>query len=148
MFNGLLDLHNLIRWLVLLAAVYVLFRSISGLTSKKTWGKKDKIATAVFTAILDLQLLLGLSLYVISPNVQHSIQNMTEAMKDSEQRFFAVEHISFMILAVALAHLGAFLLKRTSTDAAKFRFGTIFFALTTILILYAIPWSRTLIPGM
>ena len=148
MFNGILDLHNLIRWFVLIAAVYVLFRSILGLLAKKKWDKRDKIAASIFTGILDLQLLIGLGVYAISPNIQSSLQNMAQAMKDSEQRFFAVEHISIMILTVVLAHIGAILLKRASTDSAKYRFGSIFFGITTVLILYAIPWSRTLIPGM
>ncbi len=148
MFNGILDLHNLLRWLVLVAGAYAIFKAVMGMTANKTWEKSDKIAGSIFAGIIDLQLLVGFGLYFMSPIVKAALADMSAAMKDPVSRQFAVEHISIMIIAAVLAHLGSIMSKRASTDSAKFRMAAIFYSLAMLSILYAIPWSRTLIPGM
>jgi hypothetical protein len=55
-------------------------------------------------AALDVQFLLGLGLYATSPLVRSAWMNLAEAMKAHEQRFFALEHLTSMLLAIALAH--------------------------------------------
>jgi len=148
MFNGILDLHNLVRWLVLVAGVYAIFKAIGGLTGNKTWEKSDKIAGSIFAGMIDLQLLIGFGLYFMSPIVKSALANMSAAMKDPTQRQFAVEHISIMIIAAVLAHVGSIMVKRASSDTAKFRMAAIFYSLAILTILYGIPWSRSLIPGI
>jgi len=147
MFNGILDLHNLLRWLVLVAGAYAVFKAIMGLSGNKAWEKGDKIAGSIFTGLIDLQLLLGFGLYFMSPIVKSALANMSAAMKDPSQRQFAVEHISIMIIAAILAHLGSIMSKRASSDTGKFRMAAIFYGLAMLTILYGIPWSRSLIPG-
>jgi uncharacterized membrane protein YwaF len=64
------------------------------------------------------------------------------AMKDSNLRFYAIEHSVMMLVAVVLVHIGRAKSKRAKVDRKKFGIALIFYGLALILILAAIPWGR------
>jgi hypothetical protein len=148
MYVGLLHLHNITRWLVLIAAIYALVVSIRGLSTKKAWTKSDQRAGLIYSSLLGIQLLLGLWLYFISPVVQSGLRDMASTMQNSQTRFFVVEHITLMILAVIVAQLGYSLSKRAATDRAKFVRSSLGYVLATVLVLFGIPWWRPFFPGL
>ena len=51
-----------------------------------------------------------------------------------------------MILAVVAAQLGYSLSKRAEGDRAKFMRSSLGYGVATLLVLYAIPWWRPLLP--
>jgi hypothetical protein len=51
-----------------------------------------------------------------------------------------MEHMSMMLLAWILVHVGRATVKKAGTDAAKHKRVLIFFGLAIILILASIPW--------
>jgi len=147
MYEFVLWFHNVMRWIVVLLAVFALLRSYMGWVGKKTWGKPDRLAGMMFSMGIDIQLLLGLLLYfILSPITTGAFKDLGAAMKISEIRFFTFEHIFFMILAVILAHLGSALSKKATVDVDKHKRAAIFFTLTILVILVGIPWSRPLLP--
>jgi hypothetical protein len=148
MYVGLLHLHNVTRWLVVLAAIYAIVVSVRGLVSNKPWTKGDQRAGLIYSSLLGVQLILGLILYVISPVVQSGLRDMATAMQNSQIRFFVVEHITLMILAVIVAQLGYSLSKRAATDKAKFTRSSVGYVLATALVLFGIPWWRPFFPGL
>ena len=137
--NFVLVLHNLMRWLVLLFAIYALYRMYSGLFQKRDFVESDRKSLSWFSIALDIQLLLGLVLYVAN-GWWRAFQNMSSAMGQSSVRFFAVEHIMMMVVAVILAHLASVFAKRAQTSSSKFVRGAIFATLAVLAILLAIPW--------
>ncbi|HYH40538.1 MAG TPA: hypothetical protein VD867_01025 [Burkholderiales bacterium] len=93
---------------------------------------------------LDIQMLLGLLLYlVLSPFTRQAMSDMGTAMKVSALRFFVVEHLFGMLVAVALTHIGIAKIRRASGDARRHRTALIFFSLALLAIFASIPW-----PGM
>lgn len=58
---------NVVRWLVLLAAVWALFRTYFGWLGARAWEPSDKQAGFLLTTAADNQFLLGVILAVISP---------------------------------------------------------------------------------
>lgn len=62
-------------------------------------------------------------------------------MKDSVSRFWAVEHMMMMIIAVALAHIGSGRIRKGADDQAKHRAAAIFFTIAFVVIMASIPWS-------
>jgi hypothetical protein len=148
MYTGLLHLHNVTRWLVLIAAIYAIVMSIRGLVTNKPWTKGDQRAGLIYSSLLGVQLVLGLILYVISPVVQSGLRDMTTAMQNSQIRFFVVEHITLMILAVIVAQLGYSLSKRAKADKAKFTRSSLGYVLATVLVIFGIPWWRPFFPGL
>jgi hypothetical protein len=133
--------HSIVRWLVVIAALAAVVKAFYGWITKMSWTKIDDQLGIWFTSILDLQLLVGLVLYVfLSPITQTAFSNFGAAMKDTVLRFFAVEHISIMILAVVLAHVGRALSRKAVEPLQKYRWAAIGFGLAVLAILFAIPW--------
>ena len=137
MYSAVLLLHSWVRWLVLLAGLVALLRSVGG---GKPWTAADDRASLIFTIALDVQLLLGLLLYLVfSPTVSLAFQNMKVAMATTAIRFFVVEHAIGMVLAVAAAHVGRVKIRKAAPDA-KHVTAAIFFSVSVLLLVLAMPW--------
>jgi hypothetical protein len=144
MYSPLLLLHSWLRWVVLLTGIIALVRAIGGMNGKRAWTSADAKPGLFFMISCDLQLVIGLALYLVfSPTVQAAFGNIGAAMRNPEYRFFVVEHFFGMIIAIVLAHVGRVRSKKAKTDAAKFRGAAIFYGLALLIMLAAIPW-----PGM
>ncbi len=149
LYNIILALHNIVRWLVLVTAVLALVRVYLGWFQSREWTGGDRRASLYFTSALDTQLLLGLILFFISPLTRPLLSGNFSAMtSDPTMRFFSIEHAPFMILAVILAHIGGVRARRAPDAAVKFRQSAIFFTLAVVVIILVIPWGRPLFPGL
>lgn len=143
MYTGLNHLHSALRWLALLLIVIALVRSIKGLTGNKPFTKGDNSA-GVFTLIFfHLQLVIGLVMYFMSPYFKQLQQGASEVMQSSILRFFAVEHLVAMIIAIALVTIGRVRSKKAREDRAKHKSIVIFFGIALLIVLWAIPWPFT-----
>ncbi len=146
MYTGLLHAHNLFRWLVLLALVLALVFAFIGWAGKKEWSKKDKITGLVLTIFMDIQFLIGFILYAfVSPYTQTAFADFGAAMKNALLRFYAVEHILLMVVALVFVHIGKSKTKKGTLSWKKHRVAAIWFGLALILVLAGIPWDRALI---
>jgi len=143
MYTGFLHLHDTLRWLVLLSLVITLVKYTVGWLGSQRWQKADNLLGIVFTSLMDLQLLTGLVLYFfLSPVTKLAMSDFGAAMKNSDLRFYAVEHFAMMLIAVVLVHIGRAKSKKAKTDSAKFKTATIFFLIAFVVMLAAIPWTR------
>lgn len=139
-----LALHSLLRWAALAAGLIAVGRAVAGAHSRRDWTAADEKAGRWFVIALDVQLLLGLALYLrLSPMTQIAFQDFGAAMGNSALRFWAVEHIVGMVAAVALAHIGRVRLRRAADAARRHRTAAIFFGLALLAVVVTIPW-----PGM
>ncbi len=142
MYEFLLILHSYNRWLVLLLALIVIFRSFSGWQSRKPYTKPDNIFHAAFVGVVHLQLLTGLLLYfVYSPVTQQIFQDFGASMKNASLRFWAVEHIAGMLIGTVLAQLGRTLSKKAPTPELKHKRAFIYSLIAIIIILLSIPFG-------
>jgi hypothetical protein len=93
---------------------------------------------------LDLQLVLGLLLYfALSPTTAAIFNDFGAAMRDPVARFWAVEHLTAMLVAIILTHVGRILARKAQTpEAGRIRL-LVCFGLATLLIILMTPW-----PGM
>ncbi len=98
------------------------------------------MAGLIFTSLLNLQFVLGLILYGISPITRSAMMNFAAAMKDSMLRFYAVEHLAGMLIAVVIAQVGYSTSKRAGPDRGKFFRAAIAYSIAALLILASIPW--------
>ena len=145
MYSVVLFLHSWVRWIVMIAAVVAIVRAFYGWLGKKGWAKLDDQLGLLFSTSLDVQMLLGLILYIfLSPITQAAFKNLGAAMSDATLRFFTLEHLLYMLVAVVLGHVGRALSKKATEPVAKHRMAAILFGLATLAILLAIPWSRPL----
>ena len=143
MYELLLAVHSLFRWLVLAAGLAALARALAGARRRGPWTNADDKAGLWFVAATDLQFLLGLLLYaVMSPITRLAFQDFGSAMGNSVLRFWAVEHAFGMLVAVALVHIGRARAKK-APEAKRHRLAAIFFGIALIAMVLTIPW-----PGM
>jgi uncharacterized membrane protein YbhN (UPF0104 family) len=139
MYTTVLLLHSWIRWVALVACVGVTLAALRG----KVDGEKSIADRWGLVAMmtLDLQMLLGLVLYLgLSPNMQEILNHFGESMKRADTRFWAVEHISAMFVAIVLAHVGRVLARKAATPAAKRTRLLVCFGVATLLLLVGMPW--------
>ncbi len=144
MYDLLLSIHNIARWLVLGAAIYLIYRSMSGFR-KRSYTPADRQSGQIYTGLMDLQLVLGILLQVLSPLVQSALGNPGAAMQNSQTRFFIAEHWVLMLAAVILAHVGSTRVKKAADAWLKQRQALIWYGLSVALMLLAIPWWRPLL---
>lgn len=145
MYTGLLHTHNLFRWLVLLSFVFTIIFALAGWFGKKSWTKRDDISGLTLTIFMDIQFLVGLILYFfVSPITQAAFADFGGAMKNAELRFYAVEHILMMFIALVLVHIGRMKIKRINADWKKHRAAVVWFGIALVIIIAAIPWERAL----
>jgi hypothetical protein len=145
MYTVVLFLHSWVRWIVVISAAVAVVRAFYGWLGKQGWAKLDERLGLLFSTSLDVQMLLGLILYIfLSPITQAAFKNLGAAMSDATLRFFTLEHLLSMLVAVVLGHVGRALSKKATEPVAKHRMAAILFGLATLAILLAIPWSRPL----
>jgi hypothetical protein len=126
-----------VRWLVLIFAVLLLVR----VGRSQAWGREQDRLQAMFTGVVDLQMLLGVILYAfLSPATQEAFKDMAFAMRNGPLRFWAVEHLTGMIVAVALAHVGRALARKSTDPATKPRRALLFTSLSLVVMVLSIPW--------
>ncbi len=146
MYSVLLATHNIVRWLVLAAGVWAVFRVWRGWLSRAVWTEGDAGAVKLFVNSLSLQFVVGLLLYGVSPLIRGALSDMGAAMRNAPVRYFAVEHIVVMLLAIALGHIGAARIRKAASDSARFQAATIFMGFALAAVAGFIPWGRPLFP--
>lgn len=149
MYSFILATHNIVRWLVLIAAVVVIVQAFVGWLGKKEWSKAGNLVGIIYVSAVDLNVLLGLILYLfLSPLTRQAFADFGAAMGNPILRFFAVEHIFMMLVALVLAHIGRSLSKKATETAKKHRTAAIWYTLSLLVILIMIPWDRPFWPGL
>lgn len=101
-------------------------------------------------------LLIGLYQYFVGGNGFALIKNfgMAVVMKNSAYRFWAIEHIFGMIVAIALITVGYSTVKKGLGNTNKSKKAGILFLVALIIILAVVPWpfragiGRPWFPGM
>ena len=145
MYSVILILHNWARWLVVIFGAYALVRAYVGFFGRRTWTPADKTAGTLFSISVDVQFLIGLILSIVSPLVAAALTAPAAAMQSDVLRRILVEHIPMMLLAVVFVHLGSMGARRAADDRGRFRRSVIWFTLTVLVLLAAIPWWRPLL---
>jgi hypothetical protein len=141
MYNIMLTAHSWLRWAVILAGLYAAARALAGSARRRPWTAADDRAGYWFVLTLDLQMLLGLLLYfALSPITRAAMQDFGAAMRSSGLRFFAVEHLFGMVVALALAHAGRARTKKMPDLVARQKVAAISFVLALLAVLVSIPW--------
>ena len=141
MYNLVLLAHSWFRWLVLLAALVAVARAIGGVSTRRPWTPVDDRAGLWLTAALDLQMLLGLALFIfLSPVTKSAFVDVAAAMKVPDVRFFLADHPVGMIIAIALAHVGRVRIRKAADSESRHKRAAIFFGLALLMMLLSIPW--------
>ena len=135
MYTGLLHTHSLLRYFILIALVVVIVKAVIGLTQNQPYGKWDNKFSLYLFIFTHMQLLVGLILYFVSPFVKFG----STTMSDKGTRYWTVEHIFAMLIAVVLITLARTTSKRMADDAAKHKRMAIF-NFVALVVIVAMIW--------
>jgi cytochrome c biogenesis factor len=148
MLSIVLSLHNLLRWVVLLAALWALIRAYRGWLGGRGWDRRDGLAGRLYSISFDVQFLVGLFTAVLSPLIQAAVGDPSLIGASDGIRFFAAEHIPLILLALAAVHVTSVLGKRAESGRDRHRRSALGYSLSLVLILLATPWWRPLVRGL
>ena len=144
-----LAFHNFWRWIALAAVLAALILSLPGWFARKPWTLSNERVARAAVGIMDVQLLLGLILYLgLSPLSRTLWLHFDAAMQSRDTRFFGLEHPFLMILATAAVHAGKLRSSRAAADGPKHRAIVLWFGGSLILMLLGTPWWRPLLRGL
>jgi uncharacterized membrane protein len=141
--TGLLHLHNVLRWVILLLLLITLFQA---------FAKTNSIRSTSLWLMISAHIMLLVGLYQVIAGrfgIMKGLPEGTSLMADKFYRFYWVEHPLMMIIAVILITIARRKAKALNYKATGW---LLFFAL--ILILAAVPWpfrelvGRPWFPGM
>lgn len=144
MYNGLLHLHSVLRWVILILAVLAIYQAFT-----KSQGLKKSSLWLLIAA--HTTLLIGLYQWVAGNLGLKLIQasGMAEVMKNAAARFWAVEHITGMLIGIILITIARGKVKKDNYKAASW-----LYLIALLIILVTIPWpfregiGRGWFPGM
>ena len=143
--TGMLHLHSVLRWIILLLLLVCLFQAISKSTAVRKTSLWLLISAHLMLIVGVYQLIAGR--YGINKGLPEGI----ELMKDKFYRFFWIEHPLLMILAIILITVA-----RGKAKNLNYKSVTWLLIIALLAILAAVPWpfreivgeGRKWFPGM
>ena len=128
------DLHSGFRYIVFLLVVLAIAQSVLGWLGKKPYTELNRKINLFALISAHTQLLIGLVLFFVSPNVQFN----SGTMKNDVTRYFTVEHWLGMVIAIVLITIGHSKAKKNELSEGKFKTITIFYSLAFFIIIATI----------
>ncbi len=144
-----LMLHSWTRWAVLASSLATALGGLTGAVWKRAWSARDQTIARVFVASVDLQVLLGLSLYFsVSPLARvaralWAFAGLRGLWGDHELRFFGILHPAMMLLGACITHASWLLARRSERGDQRHRCIGTGAALALAVFLAAIPWHSS-----
>ena len=132
--TGFSHLHSFLRWILLLLLIISIFKSFS--KNDYSEGKRKLNLFTMITA--HIQLVLGFSLYFMKG--YYSYFGVEGAMSNSFLRFWMVEHLTGMLIAIILITVGHSRSKKATIEPQKNKAIRTFYLIALIIILLSIPW--------
>jgi hypothetical protein len=140
MYRILLTLHSANRWLVLFSLVYAIALAARGVFMNRLYTAHINLWRHLTATFAHLQLLLGLSLYVLSPIVKYKPPAAVGSSWPGDYIFFRYMHLAVMVLAIVIITIGSAKAKRMQDDEQKFRTMLVWFLAGLLVILVGVPW--------
>jgi len=139
MYDFLKTTHSIIRYIVLLGGIGAI------VTILMAARQRVKLFSTIFLASSHLQLVIGLVLYFgngwFGLLKEQGMKGIMEASKQYPHlRFFIVEHIAMMIIAIILVTIGHSKLKKALASNGKLSTPLILFVVALLVMLASIPW--------
>jgi uncharacterized membrane protein YidH (DUF202 family) len=130
----LLTTHSGLRWLMLIITLGSIGYAINGLVTRREIDDIDDRLNKFTVVFAHIQLVIGYLLYFLTN------RHVNIDMSDPVSRFWGVEHIVLMTLAIILITIGRNRYKKAPTERRKLRSTAIYFSIALLLMLSAIPW--------
>lgn len=143
--TGMLHLHSLLRWIILVLLLITLYQAFT---------KKESVRSTSLWLMISSHIMLLIGLYQLINGrygIMKGVPDGISVMKDSFYRFFWVEHPLLMIISIVLITMA-----RGKAKALNYKATGWLLLVAFLLIMISIPWpfreiignGRTWFPGM
>ena len=145
-YDVVLVAHSFVRWWVLAACAIAALRGVGGGRGGGRWSPRDQSVARLFVGSVDLQVLLGMSLYFgVSPLARAaralwSSQGFRALWAVPELRFIGVIHPLLALLAALVAHVAWVAVRRSERASERYVRLAWGAAVTALILLAAVPW--------
>jgi hypothetical protein len=142
MYTGLLHLHSLARWAIIILLLVAIYRHYNGMIKRLTYMGADRKVDLFLMITAHITLLVGLYQWFAGDLGLRLIKasGFGAVMKDSVLRYWAVEHMVGMLLAIVLITIGRGKGKPLTAGAAEHKKAFYLFLIALIIILVMVPW--------
>ncbi len=142
MYNGLLGLHSLLRWALIIFLIINIIRV--NVEADEDFDEVDKKWSLRLLITTHINLLVGIYLYFFGkfglPRLKEDNFTMKDVMRIPGLRFWIVEHPSMMLLSIILITISHSTSKKKVLPVKKHRAMSILYILALIIMLAAAPW--------
>jgi uncharacterized membrane protein SirB2 len=136
-YSFLKELHSGFRYIVLILLLLAIIRAWADWLGKKPYSEGQRKLNLFAMISVHTQLLIGIILYFLSPNVKF----ISGMMKDNTFRYWTVEHLTGMIIAIILITIGHSKSKKAALPEGKHKTIAIFYTLGLLIIIATIAFS-------
>ena len=134
--NFLVFVHSLLRYGVLLSVAIAGLLHLQGFLARRSILTGERLLSIIAVILCHSQLVIGLLLYLMNFSTYNN-------MGGEVGRFWKMEHIGAMVIAVILVTVGRVSSKRAKEEHIKQKRVAIFYLIALALMLWAIPWPFT-----
>ncbi len=142
MYTGLLGLHSLLRWIMIIFLVINIIRV--NVEAGEEFDAVDRKWSLRLLIVTHINLLIGLFQYFFGDKglqmISRENYTMQDVMKSPGLRFWIIEHPTMMILSVILITISHSTSKKTGTPLRKHRIMSILYILAVLVIVAGVPW--------
>ncbi len=141
MYEGMLGLHSLLRWIILIFLIINIIRV--NVEAQNPFTDADRKWSLRLLIATHLTLLIGLYQYFFGEKGFALIKEfgMKDVMRYPGLRFWVVEHITAMLLAVAVITISHIYGKKEHISSLKrHRVMGVLYILAFVIILAGVPW--------
>lgn len=140
MFQTLIFLHSIVRWLLLIALLLAIYMAYKGNRYNAVFSKQANALRHWTATIAHIQLMIGMIVYTQSPIIKYLWKNIQQATQNKDSLFFGLIHIGLMLAAIVVITIGSASAKRKMSDKEKFKTLLVWFTVALFIIIVAIPW--------
>ncbi len=133
MYSALSHAHSGLRWVALGLLLYAIILAFS---NKNSYEKKNKMVNLFAMVFLHIQLLIGIGLIFLSQKVSFA----SGWMKNEIFRFYGMEHLLGMLIAIVLVTLGRRKAENASEPKMKNKIIRVWYTIALLIVLASIPW--------
>lgn len=134
--DGLIHAHSGLRWILLILLIITIVNAFKKWKANNKYLALDNKLSLMTMIVLHIQMLIGFALYFMSPKVMFKGLDMGNTLI----RFFTIEHILGMLIAIVLITVGRIRAKKLTTDTLKHKKTFIMFFIAFIVLMLTIPW--------
>ncbi|MDI1233784.1 MAG: hypothetical protein PSX81_05855 [bacterium] len=137
--------HSIIRWLVLLGAILAI--ALPYLANNEYANRLNRLPALFYVITCDIQLVIGVPLYFVYSSYGASAfhNGVNNVIHNESLRSIAIEHFAITVIAYIFVHIGYFKIRKAEKVANIRKIGLLYFSISIILMLSAIPWSRIMV---